>query len=229
MANFRTHVAGAALPSLFAAGTLHAADLIPAEIAGAAALLGALGGILPDIDAERSLPTRIIFGALALAGAIALALALQGRVELPLLVALVLAAFLLLRFGLRALTAWICVHRGLVHTLPMTALVGVLVADLAALALASHHAWLLGAFTSLGFLIHLVLDELFSVDLLGARLKASFGTALKLGIRRQPLGTLLLYAALAGLVVIGPPVDRFARHLTSPRTHGAIAEVLHLR
>ncbi|MBK8265575.1 MAG: metal-dependent hydrolase [Nannocystis sp.] len=229
MANFRTHIAGAAIPSVAAAGTLFAADLIPAEIAVAAAFLGALGGILPDIDAERSLPTRIIFGALALAGACALALALRGQIALPLLGALVLGAFLLLRFGLRALTGWLCVHRGLVHTLPMAALVGVVVADLAAFVAPSDHAWLLGAFTSAGFIVHLVLDELFSVDLLGVRLKASFGTALKLGIRRQPIGTLVLYAALVGVVVLGPPIDRFARQITSQRTHRAIAGVLHLR
>jgi hypothetical protein len=42
------------------------------------------------------------------------------------------------------------------------------------------HAWLNGLFIALGFVVHLLLDELFSVDLSNARMKSSFGTALKL-------------------------------------------------
>jgi len=42
------------------------------------------------------------------------------------------------------------------------------------------NVWLNGVFIALGFIIHLVLDELYSVDLSNARVKNSFGTALKL-------------------------------------------------
>ena len=142
--------------------------------------LGVLGGMLPDIDADSSVPTRIIFGALAVVAAAAVAL------------------------GLRAHSApWLAASR--------------------AFHLAPTPAWLAGVFLTGGFLIHLALDELYSVDLLGARMKKSFGTALKLGSRRQLLGTAALYAGVIGLLTIAPPADRFIRDLTSSRTRAAIA------
>ena len=60
-------------------------------------------------------------------------------------------------------------------------------------------AWCHAGAVLLGFFIHLGLDELFSVDLEGARLKRSFGTALKLGGGR-PISTLLM---LMALVLVG--------------------------
>ncbi len=41
-------------------------------------------------------------------------------------------------------------------------------------------AWMAGLFVFIGFLIHLILDEIYAVDFSGARLKRSFGSALKL-------------------------------------------------
>ena len=41
-------------------------------------------------------------------------------------------------------------------------------------------AWLTGLFLFIGFLIHLALDEIYSVDVEGRTIKKSFGTALKL-------------------------------------------------
>ncbi|HEY0134395.1 MAG TPA: hypothetical protein VGB85_09955 [Nannocystis sp.] len=225
MANFRVHVLGAAIPSLIAAGLAVAGGLATPVVGGACFGLGVLGGMLPDIDADSSVPTRIIFTALAVGAAVAVALALRDGTA-PGLVALAsLAAFLAIRVGLRGFTAWLCVHRGLVHSLPFAALVGVLVVLAASRGfhLAPTPAWLTGVFLTGGFIIHLALDELYSVDLLGARMKRSFGTALKLGSRRQLFGTAVLYASVIGLVLVAPPADRFLRDLTSSRTRAAVA------
>lgn len=228
MANFRTHVLGAAIPSVIAAGLAVAGELLT-PLQGAACFgLGVLGGILPDVDAESSVPTRILFGALALAAAAAVVLILRDRQAIEVVAIAAIAALVAVRFGLRALTGWLCVHRGLVHSIPVAGLVG------AAAALASWRlgglpptpAWLVGASLSGGFLVHLALDELFSVDLVGARVKRSFGTALKLGSLRRPIATALLYAALAGLVFAGPPLDRVARDVTAKRSREAIAAKL---
>jgi hypothetical protein len=40
-------------------------------------------------------------------------------------------------------------------------------------------AWLAAAFMFIGYLVHLTLDEIYSVDVMDTRIKASFGTALK--------------------------------------------------
>jgi hypothetical protein len=55
----------------------------------------------------------------------------------------------------------------------------------------------MAAAVALGFLSHLVLDEVFSVDLRGARVNRAFGTALKLW--GSPLATLGIYALLSYL------------------------------
>jgi hypothetical protein len=62
------------------------------------------------------------------------------------------------------------------------------------------HAWLNGVFITLGFIVHLLLDEAYSVDLVNKRMKKSFGTALKLFSYNNigasvlmTLGTLALY------------------------------------
>jgi len=65
MANFRVHVLGAAIPAALAAGLAIASELVTPAVGGVCFALGVLGGMLPDIDADRSVPTRIIFGALA--------------------------------------------------------------------------------------------------------------------------------------------------------------------
>ena len=50
-------------------------------------------------------------------------------------------------------------------------------------------AWLAGGFMAIGYLTHLILDEIYSVDVMDTRLKASFGTALKLIDPRHPGAT----------------------------------------
>lgn len=217
---------GAAIPSAVGAGLAVAGGLVTPAVGAACFGLGTLGGMLPDIDAERSVPTRVIFGALAAAAAVVVGLGLYGRSAGWLVVGLAaVVSFLMVRVGLRGFTAWLCVHRGLVHSLPFAALVGALAVQVGwrGFNLATTPAWLLGFFLTGGFVIHLVLDEMSSVDLLGARVKRSFGTAFKLGSRRQWIGTAGLYAGAIALLVMAPPADRVVRDLTSKRTRAAIA------
>ena len=101
MANFRVHVLGAAIPSALAAGLALAGGLVTPAVAGACFGLGVLGGMLPDIDAESSVPTRILFGALAVAAAVVVGLALRERLAPALVVLAALGAFVAIRVGLR--------------------------------------------------------------------------------------------------------------------------------
>ena len=217
MANFRTHVLGAAISSTAGAVAVYTVDLASPRAALICAALGTLGGILPDIDADQSLPTRIIFTALGIAAAVATVFTLYG-VEMPARVAIsAIVAYLLVSIGLRALSNRLCVHRGLVHSLPSAALCGAATASLASplFDIGPLLAWLFGAFISAGFLVHLVLDEFSSVDLGNARIRNSFGSALKVGFRTKPLRSALICAALFGLVMTGPPTAPLLRRLTA--------------
>jgi hypothetical protein len=92
-----------------------------------------------------------------------------------------IAIYLGIRHGLSSLLAKFTVHRGMYHSLPAMLIAGLAIY----LAYGSPDRTLRGLLAvgvMLGFLSHLVLDELYSVDFNGLRvqLKSSAGSAVKL-------------------------------------------------
>ena len=69
----------------------------------------------------------------------------------------------------------------------------------------------MGLFVLIGFIIHLVLDEIYSVDVEGAVIKKSFGTALKLFDYHSWRASGLMAIALAGRDVRQPACPRVLR------------------
>jgi len=72
-------------------------------------------------------------------------------------------------------------------------------------------AWMAGLFVFLGYVIHLVLDEMYSVDITGARIKRSFGSALKLFDRNSTSASMLMAGALVATLLVTPPSEEFRR------------------
>lgn len=142
--------------------------------------LCALGGMLPDLDSDSGKPVKELFG---------LAAALVPMLELHRLERLaespeggiVLAGlvYLTIRFGLSALFKRITVHRGMFHSLP-AAVIAALLAFLAHDCPEVEGRLIMANGVFLGYLSHLLLDEISSVDLGGMRVKSSVGSALKL-------------------------------------------------
>ena len=62
-------------------------------------------------------------------------------------------------------------------------------------------AWMGGALIFIGAITHLLLDELYSIDFAGNRVKRSFGTAMKLFDYRKPASALLMSTAACGNLV----------------------------
>lgn len=182
MANFNTHlfsasVAGAAIS---AAGVkAHIFDIADTPLFFTLILAG---GILPDIDAGNSRPAKLLFKILAIFSALGTALALHGRLPVEKLLLLGGVVYLLVRYPVAAAFNALTLHRGLIHSLLAATFFALL------LVWGGHHllhwparrAWLGGACLGSGFIVHLLLDELYSVDLTNRRMKKSFGTALKL-------------------------------------------------
>ncbi|MBM7455713.1 membrane-bound metal-dependent hydrolase YbcI (DUF457 family) [Oceanisphaera litoralis] len=199
MADFRTHIQVASVASGLLAGTLAWAQLVTLPEAGLLWLAGSLGGIMPDIDADTSRSIRIIFRLFGMLGTV-LAL-LYGRQYLPLLDTLVLGAgaYVLVRYPLCWVFARFTVHRGTLHSLLANLVFagGGVVISSRLFQLPDELAWQVGIFVFIGALIHLLLDELYSIDLEGRRLKKSFGTALKITEWPAPLPNLLLLSLLA--------------------------------
>jgi len=182
MANFNTHLSIATAASMGAALIAVNVHLIASGDMPWLIFLGALGGLLPDIDASNSRPVKLLFNVLALMGiAGALQVFKNNYGPYPLLL-MVAGTYLFIRFVVFALFNRLTVHRGVFHSLLAAMFFALLMTCI------SYHflhwnvllAWLNGLFIALGFIVHLLLDELCSVDLSNARMKNSFGTALKL-------------------------------------------------
>jgi len=201
MADFKTHItfstlAGAAYG---AAGFYYGASL---ESSMLAAGLCSVAGILPDLDSDSGIPYRESVAFLSAFIPMALVQRFEhlgwGRETIVLAAALI---YITVRFVVADIFRRYTVHRGMWHSIPAAASVGLitfLVADDKDLLL---RAYWTGAAVS-GFLIHLSLDELYSVDFRGVRLKKSFGTALKFWSSRGWWPNISTYGKLAILIAL---------------------------
>ncbi len=109
----------------------------------------------------------------------------------------VVLTYVFIRYGMRRVLAKLMVHRGISHSLPTCAAWGMA----AYLYYPSTHPLIrvmMASAVVLGFMSHLILDEMFSVDLNNAKIKTSFGTAIKLWAP-SPWATLGMYALLSYL------------------------------
>ncbi len=199
MANFNTHFNVAFVASaVLGAVVLKAGILSPSLLVGCVAA-GTVGGLLPDLDSDNSRPLDIGFNILAALAAFAMLVWFADRLVLWELLAAGVLGFCTIRYGLFTCFTWLTVHRGVMHSIPYALMFGLISLYLAVygLGLAAVEGWFVAAFVSFGALIHLILDETYSVDLLNMTVKRSFGTALKLYKSSDWYWYVLLYAALA--------------------------------
>jgi len=209
MANFKTHITLAAGASIAATAVCAQTGMIDHTQALILIALGTLAGILPDIDSDHSVPTRFIFNLLSAAVAVAALFALQGQVNLIYLLAISLFSALFVRYIAYALFAGITEHRGLFHSLPAALLFGLASVSIGIHVLGwhLHFAWLAATFVSGGYLLHLTLDEIYSVNFMGSTLKKSFGSALTIFTRSSWLAYAVLYTITgAGFYLLPAPV-----------------------
>jgi len=206
MANFKTHIQASTILSGVASSILFELHILNVSEAIYCWLAGSLGGILPDIDSDNSHSLSIMFGLLSVAVCLGVFVFLSGKYTLPYLWGAVAAAYIILNTIIRYIFERLTVHRGGCHSV----LMGLLC--VCAGVNATYYmntdkqlSWLIGLFIGLGFLTHLVLDELYAVDFSGARIKRSFGTALKLFDIRNKSTTVCLFILLGINVYFLPP------------------------
>ncbi len=211
MANFNTHLAVAAVGSGLCATVAMAGHAAPHHYLLTLTLAGAIGGILPDIDLEKAVPSRILFSALGVIAAFIALFSFKAQYSIAELWIVWLAAYLLVRYGVHAAFFERTRHRGIFHSLLAGAFFMVLTAVIfdRVFGEAPALAWLTGLFVLIGFIIHLVLDEIYSVDIEGATIKKSFGTAIKPFDFHSWRGSALMAAAFAAALAAAPPLQSF--------------------
>ena len=115
--------------------------------------------------------------------------------------------YLAIRFGAFRLLKNYTVHRGMFHSIPAALIAAQLAFLLCACEGATSHYYKAGA-VLLGYMSHLILDELYAIEWKGGRwrFKKSFGTALKLwgNNRYANISTYLKVIVLAVLAIEDP-------------------------
>ena len=216
MADFSTHVFGAAAVCSFGATFCTKLLALPMAEGLMLAVAGTVGGILPDIDLKVSWPSRLLF---TLLGGIAALVWLFANIERLTALELWFAAvgvFLVVRYPLQWLFHSLTVHRGALHSLAAALMAGLAMAAGGTHLLGADPAfsWLLAFFLAAGYVLHLVLDELYSVDFTGMTVKRSFGTALKpIDTERLPSSCVVLFVAIVAWTLspdLGPFIDAWA-------------------
>lgn len=217
MANFTTHlVVGTVVAGSLATLTL-AADVIAPENLVAITLAGSLGSVLPDIDLKDSRPSRALFAGLAIFFSFAILFHFAPRLSIAEMWLLWLGTLFFVRYGLHALFHRYAVHRGIWHSLiaALTCALATVVFFYYVFGRPDGVAWLAGGFLLIGYLVHLTLDEIYSVDVMGAYIKKSFGTAIKLADFRHPAASVAMTVAAVALLLVTPSITTFFDGITS--------------
>jgi len=179
MAGFKTHLAASSVVGIgygVAAYTMYDAPLPSCILATG---LCSVSGMLPDIDSDSGRPVResLAFGAAVVAMMFVDRLKQLGAPSETIVLAGAMT-YLFIRFGVGELLKRYTVHRGMFHSLPAAVIAGEL-AFLLASGSQELRIYKAGA-VALGYVVHLLLDELYSIQWSRGRVKSSFGTAMKL-------------------------------------------------
>lgn len=168
------------------------------------ALVTMLGGLLPDLDSDSGVPVRELFSLIA---AVVPVLLLRRMEEMHSLsteqmLVILAALYLLIRYGGADVFRIVTTHRGMFHSIPALLIAGLLVFLLYHSRNKDLRIYLAGG-AMLGFFSHLLLDELYAVNFMGARVRLNkyAGSALKL-YSPSPVATTLTYALLLGLAFL---------------------------
>ena len=218
MANFNTHLNGAFAVSGIAALTIYKAGLITDSGFLICVALGTAGGLLPDLDSDNSTPIKIGFNMASFVFAFGLVMHWRNDLSLIALVALWLAGYGFMRYIVFNLFTSMTVHRGVIHSVPYMAVLGLALVSLSYYVLGNTLAasWFFGLFLFGGALVHLALDELYSVNLMGMKMKRSSGTAMKFYQHKDKWWYLLLYSLIAALLYLAPPFMPFWEQVRDP-------------
>ena len=217
MANFTTHIAVGTVVSGALATLTMAADVIAPDNLVAVTAAGVLGSVLPDIDLKDSRPAQAMFGGLALFLSFAALFTIGYKFSIAEMWGIWLGTLIAVRYGFAYIFHRFSYHRGIWHSL----LAGVFFWFLTAatfkhvLGRPEGVAWLAGGFMFIGYLTHLALDEIYSVDVLDTRIKASFGSAFKLVDGKHWGDTALIAGLTAAVFMVTPSANVFVDGITS--------------
>jgi membrane-bound metal-dependent hydrolase YbcI (DUF457 family) len=239
MAGFKTHIAtSTTLGVAYGAAGYWLLDGPYERLPAATCLLGvglcSVSGMLPDLDSDKSIPLR---ETVAFTAAVVPMLLIDRFQHLGLSAEMMVLVggiiYVAIRFGFFSLLKRYTVHRGMFHSIPAALIAAELAFLLCSCETALPRYYKAGA-VLLGYMSHLVLDEMYSIEWKRGRwqFKKSFGTALKLW-GKHPFANVSIYLKVAVLAILAfaDPIvmERIELHLRHGKEvpHIAIETVEH--
>ena len=204
MASYRGHLAFSSSLGFVYGGLAHRMlDFDPATAAVGAGLT-MVAGLMPDLDSHSGVPVREMFGLTAVLVPMLIWRRLMNANFSDEQIFVILGfIYVFIRFVLSKIFKRFTVHRGMFHSIPAMLIAGLVVY------LCYHHPSVrtrlfLAVGTMIGFLSHLVLDEIYSIDFHGVTIKFnSFaGSAVKF-FSPSIIATSITYLILIVLCYLG--------------------------
>lgn len=201
MADFQHHLFYGISMSAVTAGAGYLQFDLNIPQAGAAFIMGSLTSLAPDLDHPEGLPGKILFETLGVLIPISFLPYFPAEYKqqffLEHWIIYFVIFYLLIRFGVAYLFTKMMTHRGIFHSLPAV----IIVAEV--IFLWFQHIELqqritISVIAAIGYLTHLIADEVYSVDWNGMEVKRSLGSALDIG-HISEFSTWFAYALLIGL------------------------------
>jgi len=204
MANFSMHINTAAIVSGISAMSLVYTGAVEKPEAFVLFFAGIIGGVLPDIDHDKSTPVKIMQFFFANLMAFLVTYKYVGKEPLLHLVMIWLLTYVAVA-GIFYVYKKFTRHRGIFHSVPMAFVFWFLttLASSQFFHIGLKLSYFIGFFVFLGYMVHLILDEIYSVDVTGAFIKRSFGSALKF-TSGSKIATLSCYVLLIALFIALP-------------------------
>lgn len=204
MADFRTHVgAGLAVGYVIAIATASMRGFVQPLTPLYMFAATFIGSFLPDLDSDHGTSFKIVFSLVAIFGGNISFLYFLNQQGLPPLAWAIVPPLVTfaIRYGLGNIFQKYTVHRGIFHSVPA---IGIAVLStllvLGSFSLTPRSLLLISGSVGLGYLSHLVLDEVYAVNFEGLTFKPkkSLGTALSFGSssKRVTIATYILLLLL---------------------------------
>lgn len=221
VADFRTHLTVTSICSSITATTMLASAMATPQEVLLYFILGVVGGLLPDIDSDSSLPVRLLFTFIATVISFLVMFKQRGDSTLVELFLVWAGSFVFIKFFLFSLFTKVTVHRGIIHSIPAAVAFGFIAAIIMNRVFHFNDfvSWMSGMFVFGGAILHLLLDELCSLNIMTGKIKKSSGTAFKFGSVGDFKSTAFIYMLIAVLFVAMPNYSHFFSVVLEPETY----------
>jgi len=203
MADFKTHITTSTVIGVglgFAGYALMDFSIPHCLVAGA---LCSVAGMLPDLDSSSGIPQREMLCFVAVLVPMLMLRRMEALgMDPEMMVFASGVLYVVIRFGIGRIFRKFTKHRGMWHSIPAALIAGLatyLVCLSPEIEIRIFKAWAV----VLGFISHLLLDEIYSVNWAGKRIrvKKSFGTAMK-WFSGSTYANVSTYAKLAFLILV---------------------------